>query len=154
MSHTLFLRATRNRNLNPWMDSIMITSKSRIMIFGSSLFSVGDGICRDPEGHWKLAGGANHRNPPPPHESAPAGAVETVTPCAPAGAHLISIRIRWRTPPANFHEPSGLKRCRRILSTENSEESNTQHPTSDFRFSSSHTLPAKLFAPPMRLGVS
>ncbi len=62
-----------------------------------------------PEGHQKLAGGANPRNPIPTRP-APAGAMEDSR--TPAGVHSVFDGFRWfrsflASPPANFLRPSG-----------------------------------------------
>ena len=64
-----------------------------------------------PEGHWKLAGGANHRffvN----IESKPQSGLRKTRAAIPSplpGLAAFSVRNRWFAPPANFHDASGVR---------------------------------------------
>src|SRR5580704_2892737 len=62
-----------------------------------------------PEGQWKLADGVSHRNPDM-RRTRPGGAPELSSriSAAPPGLTRFDRGFRWLTPPANFHDASGV----------------------------------------------
>src|SRR5438874_493510 len=65
----------------------------------------------EPKGHWKLAGGANHRfiakieSEPQPGRRKSRGVIPSPLP----GLGAFGVHNRWFAPPANFHDASGVQ---------------------------------------------